>query len=121
MKDHIGIDVLLLVGLVEVVSDVTTELREQERGALFTTTLVADRVFYLNFIKNGTVVEFDEERVANGTLLGVVIIDAEALVFDAEGLGAENVDAGVGCRSVGAVLIGRSAMKRWKQEGQCTD
>ena len=103
------------------VANVTTELRKQQRSALFTTTLVTDRVFHLNFIKNGTVVEFDKERVSNGTLFGVVVINAEALVFDAEGLGTKNVDARVGCRSVGAVLIGRSAIKRRKYEGGCTD
>ena len=68
-----------------------------------------DGVLDFDLVEHGAVVELDEERVADGALRGVVVVDAEALVLDAEDLGPEGVDARVGGGFVGAGRwLGRS-------------
>ena len=70
-----------------------------------------DGVLDLDLVEHGAVVELDEERVADGALRGVVVVDAEALVLDAEDLGPECVDARVGGGFVGAGRwLGRSGI-----------
>lgn len=90
------------MGRVKVGRDVVLELGHEEGGALGAAALVADGVLDLDFVEDGAVVELDEEGVADGALLRVVVVDAESLVFDAEDLGAEGVDARVGGGGVGA-------------------
>ena len=68
-----------------------------------------DGVLDFDLVEHGAVVELDEERVADGALRGVVVVDAEALVLDAEYLGAQRVDARVRGGFVGAGRwLGRS-------------
>ena len=55
-----------------------------------------------DFVEDGAVIEFDEEGVADGALLGIVVVDAELLVFDTVDLGTECVDARVGGSGIGA-------------------
>ena len=98
---------MMLLG--EVRSDMALELLEQKRCALLPPTLVTNRVLDLDLVEDGAVVELDEERVADGALRGVVVVDAEALVLDAEDLGPECVDARVRGGFVGAGRwLGRS-------------
>ena len=87
---------LLLVSSIEVGSNVVLELGHEERLALFTAALVTHRVLDLDLVKDGAVVELNQESIADGALFGVVVLDAELGVFDAVDLGAECVDAGVG-------------------------
>ena len=87
---------LLLVGSIEVGSDVVLELGHKERLALFAAALVSDGVLDLDFVKDCAVVELDQECVTDRTLFGVVVLDAELGVFDTVDLGTECVDAGVG-------------------------
>ena len=85
------------------------ELIHQQRRALRAAALVPDGVLDLDLVEHGAVVELDEERVADGALRGVVVVDAEALVLDAEDLGPECVDARVRGGFVGAGRwLGRS-------------
>jgi hypothetical protein len=80
------------------------ELVHQKRDAFRPPPLVADRVLDLDFIEHGTVVESDEERVADGSSTGIVVLGAKALLFNAEDLGAERVDAGVGGGGISALM-----------------
>lgn len=89
------------MSLVKVVSNMTLELREQERRALLTATLVANRVFDLHLVKDGSVVKLDEKSVADGAFLRVVVVYAEAFVFDAVRLCAEGVDTRISGGFVG--------------------
>lgn len=61
---------------------------------------MADRVLDDNFLELGSVVQFNEEGVADGSLLGIVVVDAKVLVLNTVGLGAQLVDARVGCGGV---------------------
>ena len=87
----------------EMVSNVTLELLHEERGAFATTAFMANGVFNLNFVEDGTILQSDGDSVANGALLGIVIVDAEAFVFNTCDLGAQFVDAWVGGRFVRAI------------------
>jgi hypothetical protein len=51
---------LLLMRLVEVMSDVPAELGEQERSTFLTTALVPDWVFDLDLVKYCAIVQLDE-------------------------------------------------------------
>jgi len=64
---------------------------------------VAHGIFNLNFIQDSTVVKFDEESITDGTLLRVVIVDAEAFVFDAMNLGTKDINTRVSRRGVSTV------------------
>jgi len=81
-------DALLLVCFVKVVADVAAELGEEEGRALGAPALVADRVLDLDLVEHGAVIELDKQRVTDGALLGVMIVDAETAVLDAEDFGA---------------------------------
>jgi len=93
------------VGLVIVVRKVPFEFVDQQWGAFSTTPLVADRIFYFNFVKNGSVVEFNEEGVADGSLGGVVVLYTKALLLDAVDLGTEGIDSWVRGSSISAEKI----------------
>ena len=75
--------------------NVFLELGEEQGCALRSAALVTHRVLNLDFVKDGAIVELDQEGVTDRALLGVVVLDAELVVFDAVDLGAESVDAGV--------------------------
>jgi len=64
---------------------------------------VAHGIFNLNFIQDSTVVKFDEESITDRTLLRVVIVDAEAFVFDAMNLGTKDINTRVSSRGVSTV------------------
>jgi len=64
---------------------------------------VAHGIFNLNFIQDSTVVKFDEESITDRTLLRVVIVDAEAFVFDAMNLGTEDINTRVSGRGVSTI------------------
>ena len=87
----------------EMVSNVTLELLHEERGAFATTAFMANGVFNLNFVEDGTILQGDGDSVANGALLGIVIVDAEAFVFNACDLGAQFVDTRIRSFRVGAI------------------
>jgi hypothetical protein len=69
------------------------------------------RILYFDFREDSTVVERDEECVADGAFGWVMVVDRETLVLDAVYLGAEGVDAGVGGGCVCAAVI--SINIRW--------
>ena len=100
----VGDDVknLFLVGGVEVGRNVVLELGHEERGALGTAALVADGVLNRNLIKDGAVVELDEEGVANGALVGGVVFLAETGLLNTVDLCAEGINSGIGGGRVGA-------------------
>lgn len=54
---------------------------------------MADGVLDLDLVKDGAVVELNEESVSNGTFGGLVVLGAEAGVLDAVNLGTECIDA----------------------------
>jgi hypothetical protein len=63
---------------------------------------VTNRVFDLNFVKDSAVIELNEESVADRTLLGVMVFDAETLVFNTVHLGTEGIDTRISGRGVSA-------------------
>ncbi len=63
---------------------------------------MAHGIFHHDLIEHRTIVQLDEEPIANTALLRVVVLDAEPLVFHTVGLGTEGINAWVGCRSVSA-------------------
>jgi hypothetical protein len=65
--------------------------------------LVANWVLDLNFIQNGAIIESNEQSVADRTLIGGVVLFAEPLIFNAENLGAEFVNARISGSLIGAV------------------
>ena len=108
-QQHESRHLRLLLGRIEVGLDVALEFLEEERGALGTTALVADRVLDLDLVQDGAVVKLNKDSVADGTLGGLVVLDAEPLVLDASDFGAEGVNAGVLGRRVGVGLRGELA------------
>lgn len=112
-----GIEDLLLVRGIEVGCDVVLELGHEERSALRAAALVADGVLDLNLVEDGAVVEFNEKGIADGALLGVVVVDAEILILHTIDLGAERVDAGVGGRRIGAVEMLVQEQECWRKKG----
>jgi hypothetical protein len=93
---------LILMSLVVVVGNVPLEFVDQQRRAFGPTPLVADGVFDFNLIKNGSVVQLNEEGVADGSLGGVVVLDAETLLLDAVNLGTEGINSWVRSSGIGA-------------------
>jgi len=93
---------LVLVSLVIVMGDVPLEFIDQQWGAFGSTPFVADWVLDFNLIENGSVVKLNEEGVADGSLGGVVILDAETFLLDAENLGTEGIDSWVRGSSISA-------------------
>lgn len=108
--------------LVEMVCDVTLELGQDQWGAfcaLYTestrykqiqkastyTPFVSNWVFDLNLVQFCTVLQLNQERIANGALFRVVVLHAKALVFDTTNLATQLVDPRIGCRFVGAAPL----------------
>lgn len=65
---------------------------------------MSDRVFDLDLLEDSSIIKLDKKSVADGPLLGIMIVHAEALLFDAVNLGTEGIDARVGGCLVGASL-----------------
>lgn len=63
---------------------------------------MANGVLNLNLIKDGAIVEFNKESVANGAPLRIMILHAEAAVFNAVDLSTEGVNARIGGGGIGA-------------------
>ena len=76
-------------------SDMPTELGKQERCAFLTTAPVPNWVLNFDLVKNGAIVQLDEQRISDRAFVRIVIFHAEALVLDAVYLGTECVDAWV--------------------------
>jgi hypothetical protein len=53
-------------------------------------------VLHFHLIQLRPVIQLNRNRVSDGPLFGVMILDAETLVFDAADLGAEFVDTRIG-------------------------
>ena len=83
------------MGLVKVVSDVSTEFGKQERGAFLATAPVPNRVLDLDLVKYRTIIQLDEQRISDRAFFRVVVVHAEALIFDTMNLGTKCVDARV--------------------------
>ena len=64
---------------------------------------MTDRILNLNFIENGAIVQFHEKSVANGSLFGFVIFDAEPLVFYTVDLRSKGVYAWIGSGLISAI------------------
>lgn len=90
--------------------DVSFELVNQEGRALQAAAFVSDGIFNHDLVQHGTVVELDQERVADGTHARFVVLDGERLVFDTEDLGAQRIDTRISRRRVG-VRLGRELAK----------
>lgn len=67
-------------------ADMAFELLHEQRRPLGATTLVADRVFDRDLIKDGAILQSDCDGITDGTFLWVMVIHAEALVFNASNL-----------------------------------
>lgn len=63
---------------------------------------MSNGIFDLNFVEDGSVVQFHKESVADGSLFGVVVISAELLLLHAEDLGSESIDTRIGSNFVKA-------------------
>ena len=90
------------MGRLVVIRNVPLELVDKQRGTLLTAELMANGILNLDLIEDGAVVKFNEESIADGPLLGSVVLFRESLVFHTVNLGAECVNAGVSSGSVGA-------------------
>lgn len=101
---------LLLVCLVKVIRDVLLELVDQKRGTLRSPPLVSNGIFYFHLVQDRAVIELDEERIADGALGGIMVVDRVALVLNTVDLGAERVDARVRGRFVGVALRSKLAV-----------
>jgi hypothetical protein len=66
---------------------------------------VANGVLDFNLIKNGSVVQLNKEGVADGSLGGVVVLDAETLLLDAVNLGTKGVNSWVCSSGISAKEI----------------
>ena len=111
---------LLLVRCIIVVGDVSSELVNQERRALQAAAFVSDGIFNHNLVQHGAVVEFDQERIADGTHARFVVLDGEPLVFDTVDLGAQRIDTRISRRRVG-VRLGRELAKDERVGDHVTD
>jgi hypothetical protein len=78
---------------------------DEQRSTLSTTPLVADRVFNLDLVEGGTIIEFNKESITNGTLLWVVVVYTESAVFDTVDLGTKSIDARISGRGICTVRI----------------
>lgn len=87
------------------VRNVSLKFVDQQWGAFGTTPLVAHRIFDFNFVKYSSVIEFNEEGVADGSLGGVVVFYAEAFLLDAVDLGTEGINSWIRSSSIGAEEI----------------
>lgn len=56
---------------------------------------MSNGVLNFNFVKDGSVIEFNQESVSYRPLSGVMIVNAEALVFNTIDLGPQCIDARV--------------------------
>lgn len=63
---------------------------------------MANGVLDDNLIENGTIVERDEESVADASLLGIMVVHAECLVLDTVNLSTERIDTRIRCGGVSA-------------------
>ena len=79
----------------------STRYRQSKKSVTYT-TFVSNWVFDLDLVEFCSVVQLDCECVTDGALLWVVVLDAEALVFDATNLSTKRVNSRVGSRFVGA-------------------
>lgn len=71
-------------------------------------SLVANRIFNLDFIENGSIVELDEQSVSNRPLLRIMVIHTERLFLNALDLGSKDINARICSCSVRA--CGKSYM-----------
>jgi len=62
---------------------------------------MTDGVLHFHLIQLRPVIQFNRNSVSDGALFGVMILDAETLIFDAADLGAEFVDTRIGSCCVG--------------------
>jgi len=65
LGDQIQVNVLLLVGMIVMMRDMPFKFVDKQRCPFCTTPLVANRIFDLYFIENGTIVELDKKGVAD--------------------------------------------------------
>jgi hypothetical protein len=66
--------------------------------------LVSNGIFDLNLFEDGAIVKLNKKGVANGPLLRVMIVNAEALVFNTVGLSTKSINTWVGGCFVSAIL-----------------
>ena len=83
----------LLMGLVKVMPDVSTEFSKQKRSAFLATAPVPNRVLDLDLVKHRTVIQLDEQRISDRAFLWVMVLSAEPFVLDTINLGTKCVDA----------------------------
>src|ERR1700704_822175 len=79
---------------------VGAEFRFEQGNAFVAAAAVADRIFYRQLARCGSVPEENLQLVPDPALPGIEIIARVALVLDADHLGAERIDARIGGDSV---------------------
>ena len=67
-------------------------------------TFVSNRILNLDLIEFCSVIQLDQERIANGALLRLVVLHAKAFVFDTTNLSTKRVNSRIGGRFVGAAF-----------------
>lgn len=87
--------------MLEVRGNVTLKLLKQEGGSLLTATPVPDGVLDLDLIQDSAVIKLDKDRIADGPLRRLVVLDTESLVLNASDLSAEGVNAGITSGRIG--------------------
>lgn len=65
-------------------------------------SLVANRIFNLDFIENGSIVKLDEQSVSNRPLLRIMVIHTERLFLNALDLSSKDINARICSCSVRA-------------------
>jgi hypothetical protein len=86
-------------------SDMPTELCEQEWCAFLTTALVPNWVLNFDLVKNSAIVQLDEQCISDRAFVRCMILRAEVLVLDAMNLSTKCIDTRVGSRFVRAIEI----------------
>lgn len=79
------------------------EFVHKQGFSFFASPFVANRVVNLYLVKNGAIVEFNEECIANGAFGRLMVINTEAVVLHTINFGAEDIDTRVGSRFVGTL------------------
>jgi hypothetical protein len=62
---------------------------------------MTDGVLHLYLIQLGPVIQLNRDSISDGALFGIMILDAETLVFDAAYLSTEFIDTRIGSCRVG--------------------
>jgi hypothetical protein len=94
------------------------ELVNEQRGSFGSSLLVSNGVLNFDFFKDRSIIEFNQEGISNGSLGGIMVINAEAFVFNAEDFGPQCIDTRVSSRIVVATWQRSDSAHRLKHSNK---